>query len=117
MDLTLRLNILKDAGQINEEIYEKILAMIKCLEKKFGIELTEENGAMFVTHMSIALKRIAEGNPVEHMDDFILEQLKSEKEFNKSQEVLDLLEKELELNIPDSEKSFVLMHLCTLLSK
>ena len=55
MDLTIRLNILRDAGQITEKTYNQILKVIAFFKEKLGIELKEENGAMFITHLSSAL--------------------------------------------------------------
>ena len=54
MDLTIRLNILRDAGQITEKTYNQILKVIAFFKEKLGIELKEENGAMFITHLSSA---------------------------------------------------------------
>lgn len=116
MDLTLRLNILRDAGQIDDEIHDNLLKIIDIVKEKWGIELTEENGAMFITHMSIALKRIKENNIVEPMEDFLYEGLKKEKNFEKSEEMVNIFVQEINISIPEEEKSFIVMHLCTLLS-
>ncbi len=117
MDLSLRLNILKDAGQIDDEIHNNLIKIIDIIKEKWGIELAEENGAMFITHLSIALKRIKENNIVEPMEDFLYEGLKKEKDFEKALEMLNILQKEIHISIPEEEKSFILMHLCTLLTQ
>lgn len=117
MDLTLRLNILKDAGQIDDEIHNNLIKIIAIVKKEWGIELTEENGAMFITHMSIALKRIKENNIVAPMEAFLFEGLKKEKDFEKALGMMNTLEKETHISIPEEEKSFILMHLCTLLTQ
>ena len=59
-NLAFRLGILKEAGVINERIYDKLTLLIKYLYEKWKISLTESNGGMFITHLSMALKRIEE---------------------------------------------------------
>ena len=96
MDLTIRLNILRDAGQITEKTYNQILKVIALFKEKLGIELKEENGAMFITHLSSALTRIEENKLVENIDEFIFEQVKSDINYKRAVEVTNYLEEILE---------------------
>ena len=59
-NLAFRLGILKEAGVINERIYDKLTLLIKYLDEKWKISLTESNGGMLITHLSMAMKRIEE---------------------------------------------------------
>ena len=114
MDLSFRLGLLKDGGQIDQETYEKLLKVPEIVKDRWGIELLEENGAMLITHMSAALMRVKRGEAVSPMEEEIILQLRGEKDYESSQCLLRILEEELEINLPEEEKEFIIMHLCTL---
>lgn len=116
MDLTLRLNILKDSGQISEKTYNKILEVIKQLKEKRDIELTEENGAMFITHLSSALTRIENGDLVNKIEEIIFEEIRKDNNYNTAVEITDEMETIIG-KLPKEERDFIEMHICTLLNK
>ena len=116
MDLTIRLNILRDAGQITEKTYNQILKVIAFFKEQLGIELKEENGAMFITHLSSALTIIEQNKLVENIDEFIFEQVKSDINYKRAVEVTNYLE-EILGELPRQERDFIEMHICTLLNK
>lgn len=117
MDLNIRLQILKDADQISLENYDAIIKVIEIFERELNIKLTEENGAMFITHLAIAFERIKKGEMVEDINDTIYEEIKNSSRFTSSEKFLELLEKELNIEIPESEKTFIMMHLCALFER
>lgn len=116
MELKIRLDILKDSGQITEDIYYRLVKVINLFKEKNGIELTEENGAMFITHLSSALKRMESNDIVNKMDELMLEEIKKDSNYNKTLEIVDELEK-VTGKFPIEEKDFIEMHICTLLNK
>jgi len=111
MDLTERLNILLESGQITELVYNKLLKMIKAFPIKFGIELTEENGAMMITHIAQAIMRVEKGEKINEPDPLIIEQLKNEGQYMKMSDIYDKTCLLLEMDFPAYEKWFVLVHL------
>ena len=113
MDLTLRLGILKDAGQLSQENYDKIIEVINYFDKEKGIKLSEDNAAMFITHLASALKRIGENNIVEEMDKQVKTALELEHKYDEGVKVTKELEKILG-DIPKSEFDFLVMHVCSL---
>lgn len=117
MELTNRLIILKDAGQIDEEIYGKVIKIISLFRDNWNIELKEENGAMLITHLCIALQRIKNNCPAEKIDEELYEEVKSDKHFEICKKVLYDMKKEIDMEIPESEESFIIMHLCVLFEK
>ncbi len=117
MDLNLRLEILKDNNVISIDTLNKILKSIEVINRLCGLKLDEENGSMLITHMAIAIERVNKGEFTELADDFIYEQIRLNDKFSSSKKVLQELEENLNINFPESEKRFILMHLCTLLDK
>ena len=111
-NLAFRLGILKEAGVINKGIYEKLILLIKYLGEKWEIHLTESNGGMFITHLSMALKRIEENENVSNIDEGVFhEVLKSEK-FEEIQEIYNDIEKNVFIEkLPEEEKKYILVNL------
>jgi transcriptional antiterminator len=114
MELDIRLQILKDADQICEETFEALKRVIEMFKNRWRIELTEDNGAMLITHLSVALERIKRGEEIKGIDSEIYNQIESHYEFEKCRQVLKDITYEAGINIPKSEETFIMMHLCTL---
>ena len=117
MELDTRLTILKESGQIDEEIYKKMLEVISMFHKKWNIELKEDNGSMLITHLCIALQRVKNNCPAEKAEDDVYEEVKLSPYFEISTKVLSDIQKEVDMDIPESEKSFLMMLLCVLFQK
>lgn len=117
MDLTLRLKLLKDGAQIDEDTYNNLLKIIESFKKDFQIELSEENGGMFITHLAVALERIKKKELVEPIEDLIFEEVRNDKNFKKANDILGSLENDINISVPEVERPFILMHIVTLLSK
>lgn len=116
MSLNLRLNILKEAGQIDDSIYKNIMDIIELFKNNYGIELTEENGAMLITHLSVALKRIKENQLVETMEEELYSEISSDCNFEQAEKIFSQIEQNIKVEIPHCEKTFIMMHLCALLN-
>lgn len=115
MNLDSRLQILKDSGQISEKNYKKMLDVISMMDKKWGIKLTEENGAMFITHLAIAAGRIERGEAVEEVDQNVYQEVLNNKNFSKCHDVADDVEDEIGMELPENEKKLLIIYLCTLM--
>ncbi|VYT80406.1 PRD domain-containing protein [Clostridium tertium] len=116
MELTTRLNILRDASLLSEKNYNKILEVIKYFEEVKNIKLNEENASMFITHLCSALERIDKNETVNDLDEVVLESLKLEESYNSAAFIVKDL-KEFLGEIPDEEVNYIIMHICTLLSQ
>lgn len=117
MDLKMRLDILKEAGQLSEENYINIFKIIEVVESEYNTHLTEENGSMFVTHMVMALSRIERDEAVSSMDEFLIEEIVKNENYEKARVIIKKIEEIIEETLPDNEVPFIGMHLCTLFSK
>lgn len=116
MELTIRLNILRDSTLLSEENYNKILEVIKYFNEVKNIQLIEENASMFITHLSSALERIDKNETVNDLDEVVLESLKLEDSYNDAALIVKDL-KSILGEIPDEEVNYIIMHICTLLSQ
>ncbi len=112
-----RLDILKQAGQINRKIEAAILDFVMRMETEYCLEVTEENGAMMVMHLAIALARIDRGETVDRMDAILVDQIKDAKGYAELPAFLGELEEHMGWKIPIEELEFIALHFCTMIEK
>ena len=111
-NLDFRLGILKEAGVINERIYDKLSLLIKYLDEKWKISLTESNGGMFITHLSMALKRIEENENVSSIDEGVFQEVLKSEKLEEIQEIYNDIEKNVFIEkLPEEEKKYILVNL------
>ena len=111
-NLDFRLGILKEAGVINERIYDKLSLLIKYLDEKWKISLTESNGGMFITHLSMALKRIEENEKVSSIDEGVFQEVLKSEKLEEIQEIYNDIEKNVFIEkLPEAEKKYILVNL------
>ena len=111
-NLDFRLGLLKEAGVINERIYDKLSLLIKYLDEKWKISLTESNGGMLITHLSMALKRIEENEKVSNIDERVFQEVLKSEKLEKIQEIYNDIEKNVFIEkLPEEEKKYILVNL------
>ena len=111
-NLYFRLGLLKEAGVINERIYDKLSLLIKYLDEKWKISLTESNGGMLITHLSMALKRIEENENVSNIDKGVFQEVLKSEKFEEIQEIYNDIEKNVFIEkLPEEEKKYILVNL------
>ncbi len=115
MDLKARLEILYSTGTINIETKEVMLNVIKTFQEKHQIILTEENGAMMITHLSMAVTRVKNNEPVKEINDEVYQEILESEFLKKSQEIYKDLETILDVKLPENEKKYMLVNICTIL--
>ena len=111
-NLDFRLGLLKEAGVINERIYDKLSLLIKYLDEKWKISLTESNGGMLITHLSMALKRIEENENVSSIDEGVFQEVLKSEKLEEIQEIYNDIEKNVFIEkLPEEEKKYILVNL------
>lgn len=110
--LEYRLNILKSSNVIDDEIYEKLLKLLNYLKNDWNIILTEDNGSMLITHLSMALKRIKEGENVNKIDEEVYnDALKSDKLEEVKKIYNGIVENVFIEDLPEEEKKYIYVNL------
>lgn len=113
MDIGLkqRLDLLEKTKQINGDTVKALENFIKVVEDRLNIKITEENGSMLVTHIALAISRIEKGEEIVALEDSLLKELKSSPNYEIIPSLIEELEKELDINIPESEYGYIGLHL------
>lgn len=114
MTFDARLRILRDAGQIGDQTLKRVKEAVGWLAER-QLVLDEENGAMFVTHLAIALERLQKGEAVEGLAPALLTEVKGSKHCAAGEQIAKELEELWGIVLPESEKGYVMLHLCMLL--
>ena len=111
-NLAFRLGILMVAGVLYERIYDKLTLLIKYLYEKWKISLTESNGGMFITHLSMALKRIEENEKVSNIDERVFQEVLKSEKLEEIKEIYNDIEKNVFIEkLPEEEKKYILVNL------
>lgn len=81
MNLTERLDVLKNSGTLSRKNYDNVVRVIRYFKERRGIELTEENASAFITHLCMALERIDKGEEAQPLDRTVYEEARRESTF------------------------------------
>ncbi len=114
MEINNRLDILKSAGQISEVTYDQVERVIRHFQDNHQIVINEENGAMLITHLCIALSRIEKGEKINEIDEESFKDVRKNIHFKKAEDVLKDIETILGREMPIEERGYMMMHLCVL---
>lgn len=117
MAFAVRLQLLQESGQVSPAVAELTLEYVKKIEDRFEVQLTEENGAMLVTHLAMALERLQKGEPVGELPPEALAELKAQTEaWAFMSQLAQEVEARLGVTVPEAEIGFLTAHLGALLS-
>lgn len=115
--LKQRLDILEASDVISPQVRDAVLDFAQEFEKEYSLVLTEKNASMLITHLAMALTRIRNGEKVNEIDKFVLDEAKQNKLYNELPKFYKRLEEKLNIKIPDSEKGYIAVHACAIISK
>ncbi len=114
MEIQYRLDILKTSGQISEKTYDQVEKIILHFKNNHNIEITEENGAMLVTHLCITLSRIEKDQKVNKIEDDIFKDVINNRHYKTAEVAMKEIDMILGSDMSIEERGYMLMHLCVL---
>lgn len=116
LSLELRLRLLQESGQISPEVAELTRWILKRVEERYDMTVTEENGAMFTTHLAVALERLRSGQAIDEMVSEGLAEVKAyPEEWAFVHEVVaGEAGRRLGARVPEAEVGYLTAHLITL---
>lgn len=117
MKLEERIQLLRDVGQISEDTAAATFKLLQRMAEKWQVVLTEENGAMLITHFALAWERIGKDACVEPLDAGLAAEVQADAHYPLGRRILDDWDEVLGVKIPESEKLYLAVHMCTLLTK
>jgi hypothetical protein len=110
-----RLDLLEDSGQVSQVARQQALDFVDAAESAFDVALDEDNGAMLVTHLAMALTRTERREPLPEQPPAVIvdEARANPTELAFVREKLDAYGAVLGEALPESEYVFMTAHLCT----
>lgn len=115
--LKKRLILLEKAGEIDSSISDVVIDFSNQIERDYSVKITEDNGSMLITHLAMALSRIKKGEEIENIDEEVFREVKASKIYTELSGYYKMIEEKLGINIPNVEKDYIALHICTLLNK
>lgn len=110
-----RLDLLEESGQVTNLARRLTVLCLGDLATDLGVTLTEHNAAQFVTHLAIALTRINRGDPEIASSVVAAEEIAGRaREHEAVTRVMRDASRLLQREVPESEITFMTVHLCGL---
>ncbi|MCI6272576.1 MAG: PRD domain-containing protein [Erysipelotrichaceae bacterium] len=109
-----RLKILFENNVIDKDVYEKCINLHEGYMSENNL-VSYNAYTVFMTHVAMALNRIKSNNIVGELDDFILNEIKSDEEFNFVKNETSKIKALLNSDIPDSEMQYFWLHYLNIL--
>lgn len=107
-----RLDLLYNSKTISEGTY---LLSLEIFKKHFdNKEFNRDKVIVFMTHFAMALDRIKNDECVEKLDTTIRNQVKNSQGYDKALQYWALIKEDLNLEIPESEEDYFILHLCNI---
>ncbi|AOT71562.1 BglG family transcription antiterminator [Geosporobacter ferrireducens] len=95
---------------LNPAVIDNLEILTRKIEKQLGYQLADDAYSALIIHLAIALQRIRNNERIT-MDEQILQQLRSTKEFSIAEELAQAIESALNVEIPLAEIGYITMHL------
>jgi len=113
-----RIDLLVQGNVIDFDTGEAIKKIDEELRVNYEICTEDEHYEMFITHLSMSIKRLKEKEKLEStIDDELFNEVKNSPNYYRARGILQNIEDRIEIKLPESEKRFVLLHLCNLLER
>lgn len=113
--LSQRLNILEENHVICKEVADFSRKVVERILKEKP-DAKEDMAVMFITHLAMAGQRIMDGVEEPPLDTLILEGVKKEPVYKRAEALKEELLQETDIQFPVSERDFLTVHLCNLLT-
>ena len=105
-----RLEILLQSKVIQEDTHAFALHVIQFLEGEY--QVNKEAMEMMITHLVMAMERIKRGEIAELMDDDVFNLVLEDIDFEKARNIMLEISNQTEMEFPQSEEQYMLLHLC-----
>lgn len=115
MEIKARLELLQTTGTISKETCVLVERLIEETKTRWGLTLTEENAAALMTHVAMARDRILKGDIAAALDPAILAEIKESPAYERAEAIVTDWNNLLDNLLPEAERGYLLLHLCTLL--
>lgn len=111
-----KMEVLNQSDIISKEIYDYALVIIETLKTQ-SFDITSDKAQVFMTHLAMATARQQKGESMNKMEQFILDDLMSQPQFEDAQIISDAMLENAPVAFTAAEKDYVYLHMCNLLAE
>lgn len=111
-----RIEILKNGGVISREVADFVNHTIDVIVKDYP-QVNEDAAAMFTTHLAMAAERIRRGEVVDGLDEAVWQDVVECPEYEVGCRLIEQLFADQSVEFPESERKFLMLHICNMLSE
>lgn len=94
---------------LKDDILKRVVNCISSLEDRRVLTLTENSYVGLVLHISIAINRIMQDEYLENSEK--LEELPEDEDYELAGKIVEVLEEEFDIEIPDAETAYICLHI------
>jgi transcriptional regulatory protein LevR len=110
-----RFTLLLASNQITHSTLQLVVKIIEQIENELDITLTEDNGEMLVSHLGLALQRIADGEAIKETTPVLIDEAQSVPAYwQLAGRLIQIANEALNTKIEPSEQAYLTMHLAAL---
>lgn len=114
--LKMRMKILRDSGIISPETADFMERVIDLMEETFPA-VPQDHAERFTTHMAMAAERVRTGELADPLAPDAWKEVTACDEYAKSRAFLARVTPLSPVEFPESERQYLLLHLCTMLAE
>lgn len=96
---------------LNEDVLTRVVRCITAMDDRRVLNLTENSYVGLVLHISIAINRILKDAIIEEEEQKGWEQPEQDEDYHLAQFIVQELEQEFEIHIPEREVSYICLHI------
>lgn len=95
---------------LNRKILIRVIEVLKENKEGYLQRMAESSFIGLVIHLTIAIERMINHENID-IDSHLFEELKSDEDYDKAKVLAEYMEDEFEIDFPDAEIAYILMHL------
>jgi transcriptional antiterminator len=107
-----RFALLLDSGQVQQRVVDVVTAIIQQIERDYSLLLNEDNAGMFVSHIALALQRLADDKPLEEYPSVVQAEARTmAQQWAYAQKIAAYTAEALGKSLPEGEVGYLTIHL------
>jgi transcriptional antiterminator len=107
-----RFSLMLDSGQVKQRVVDMVMEIIQQLEQDYHLSLNEDNAGMFVSHIALALERLADDKPLEEYPPVVLAEARTmAQQWAYAQKIAAHTANSLGKPLPEGEIGYLTIHL------
>jgi transcriptional regulatory protein LevR len=107
-----RFHLMLESGQMQPPVLEIVMRIIHQIEQDYNLTLDEDNAGVFVTHVALALQRLADDEALESIPSLVLDEARTfTRQWAYAEKLAATVASALNKSLPEGEIGYLTIHL------